>query len=852
MLALYHLFSGVSAKDLADVEMLLQTTGVPQAPKACRAVLVGTALSPGIPHTKPDGTIIHTLWGELAWQLGGQKGYALVANNDANGSSPGSVILSELFKMCSPCLILIDEWVAYARQTYGKIDLPGGSFDSNMTFAQAITEATRATPGTMLVASIPASQIEIGGEGGREALARIQNTFSRMESPWRPASAEESYEIVRRRLFEPIADPELFATRDAVIRAFGQAYRQAGSDFPQGVDEADYQRRMTNAYPIHPELFDRLYEDWSSLERFQRTRGVLRLMASVISELWERQDSSLLILPASIPMDAPVVQSELTRYLEDNWRPIMEQDVDGPEAVPLRIDRDVPTLGRYSATRRVARTIFLGSAPTVKSKNPGIDDRRVKLGCFQPGENVATFGDALRRLTGSKARHLYVDGSRYWFSTQPSVTGLADDRAAQISIDDVWEELKTRLRSDRQRGEFAAVHVTPASSGDVPDEMEARMVILGPTQRHTSKAKDSQALNSASEILNARGSSPRFYKNMLVFLAPDQARLNDLEEAIRQYLAWNSIWEHRETLNLDAFQSSLARTRREQATKTVDSRILETYFWLLYPGQPDPQGPVEWQESRLQGLEPLAVRASRKLVNDGNLMNQFSAINLRLELDRCNLWKDVDHLSVKKLWEYFASYIYLPRLTGSGVLTKAIQEGVALVTWSEAFVYAERWDESACRYLGLKIGQHTSVILDGQSVIVKPSAAKAQLEAEKKPSVQPPGTAQPGGTGGTQPGPSPIPIPGGGGVTITIEPTKSIAPRRFYASVKLDPMRISGNAGKIAEEVVQHLSSLLGANVDVTLEIQVKVPEGVPENIVRTVTENCRTLKFSQYGFEEE
>ena len=185
------------------------------------------------------------------------------------------------------------------------------------------------------------------------------------------------------------------------------------------------------AYPIHPELFDRLYNDWSTLDKFQRTRGVLRLMAAVIHSLWERQDSNLLIMPANVPIDDPTVQFELTRYMEDHWVPVIEKDVDGANSLPLALDRENPNLGRYSACRRVSRTIYMGSAPIQKAANRGIDDRQVKLGCVQPGEAVATFGDALRRLT-DRATYLYVDGKRYWYSTQPTVTRLADDRAAQL------------------------------------------------------------------------------------------------------------------------------------------------------------------------------------------------------------------------------------------------------------------------------------------------------------------------------------------------------------------------------------------------------------------------------------
>jgi len=850
LLALYHLFSDVPANELAGIEAILDATGIVTVPKVHRAVLVGTALNPGQPHVKQDDTEIRTLWGELAWQLGGPEGYALVAGNDENGTSPGSQVLSDLFKRYNPCLILIDEWVAYVRQTYGKTGLPGGSFDANMTFAQAITEAARATPGTLLVASIPSSDIEIGGEGGKEALTRLENTFGRMESPWRPASAEESFEIVRRRLFEPITDPKDFAARDAVIKAFGQLYRSSKSEFPQGCGEADYERRLEKAYPIHPELFDRLYEDWGSLERFQRTRGVLRSMAAVISELWDRHDSSLLIMPCSIPMDAPAVQSELTRYLEDNWRPVMEKDVDGPEALPLKIDREVPTLGRNSAARRVARTIYMGSAPLAKAKNPGIDDRSIRLGCVQPGENVATFGDALRRLS-DQATHLYVDGKRYWYSTQPSVTKLAKDRAEQYEIDDVWAEVKNRLRKDKQRGEFCAVHMAPESTGDVPDEMEARLVVLGPEKPHSAKATDSKALIEAAKILHNRGSSPRIFKNTLIFLAPDKSRLLDLEQAIRNYLAWDSIWKEREPLNLDAFQSNQASTKREQADETVQTRIKETYTWLLIPLQPclradthrqaDPQGGIEWQESRLHGQDALAVRAVRRLKNDENLIIKFSPTRLRLELDRY-LWKDADHLNLKKLWEYFCTYLYLPRLKDSEVLIQAVQEGVQQITWTDHFAYAERYDEEKERYMGLKAGHVTSVILDDHSLVVKPEAAKKQLEEEragpiqdkgpdeKRPHDKEPGEKEPDEK----------------------KPEEAAGPKRFHGSVKLDASRLGRDAGKVGEEIVQHLSALVGADVEVTLEISAKIPDGAPDHVVRTVTENCNTLHFTSYGFEEE
>ena len=274
------------------------------------------------------GRKIRTTWGELAWQLGGAEAFDMIAENDAKGIAPGSNVLETIFKKYAPCLILIDEWVAYLRQIYKVEGLPSGSFDSNLSFVQSLTEAVKASPGTLLVASLPASQIEVGGEGGQEALARLKQTFSRVESSWRPASQEESYEIVRRRLFKEIPG-DRHHHKDNTLKQFAKLYRENTNEFPQGCADEDYRRKLEKAYPIHPELFDQLYTSWGSLEKFQRTRGVLRLMAQVIHELWMNNDPSVMIMPGSVAISSARVEPELLHYLDVNWQSIIAGDVDG-------------------------------------------------------------------------------------------------------------------------------------------------------------------------------------------------------------------------------------------------------------------------------------------------------------------------------------------------------------------------------------------------------------------------------------------------------------------------------------------------------------------------------------------
>jgi predicted AAA+ superfamily ATPase len=856
MLALYHLFSGVPASDLLGVEALLAEAGVKSIPKAKRVVWVGNKVSPGNPSVKSDGTVVRTLWGEIAWQLGGKKAFDRIALDDERATNPGDA-MRKLFDDHGPCLILMDEWVAYARQLHDQSDLPAGSFETHFTFAQALTESAKLAKKCLLVISLPASDtsgsphtqqvddIEVGGQRGREALERLRNAVGRVEASWRPASAEEGFEIVRRRLFEPLIEKEQFVGRDTVAKAFYDLYRTQHQEFPPECRDGDYESRLKAAYPIHPEIFDRLYSDWSTLVKFQRTRGVLRLMAAVIHSLWSQGDRSPMILPSSIPIDDPRVQFELTRYLSDNWVPVIEKDVDGPNSLPTRTDGDVPNLGKFSACRRVARTVYMGSAPTSKAANKGLEDRRIKLGCVMPGESPAIFGDALRRLSAS-ATYLYHDGARYWYSTQPTVTKLAEDRAEQLKADpdSAVEELERRIREDIKRpGDFSRIHAMAKTGGDIADDLDARLVILGMEYPH-SKDAESPALVAAKAMLETRGSAPRIYRNALVFLAIEKTRLQDLDEAIRRYLAWQSIVEEAQVLNLDPHQQKQAISQRNNASSVIDARLPEAYQWLLVPFQSTPQQSMEWQAFRLTGQDALAVRASKRLRNDEMLITGLAATRLRLELDNVPLWRG-DHVEIRQIIEDFGRYTYLPRLRDSGVLIDAIREGVGLLMWpQDSFAYAESYDEPSSRYRGLRCGQNIGISQDNLfGLLVKPDVALKQYESEKQANI--PSAEQ---TTGTTPAQG---IDPSKTESNTINPSpEPEKPKRFHGTVQLDPNRVGRDAGRIADEVIAHLAGLLGSDVQVTLEIDANVPNGVPDQTVQTVTENCQTLKFRSQGFE--
>ena len=810
-----------------------------------RAVLVGTSRGPQDVLNADGGRKIRTTWGELAWQLGGAETFDMIAENDANGIAPGSHLLEAIFKKCAPCLILIDEWVAYLRQVYKVEGLPSGSFDANLSFVQSLTEAVKASPGTLLVASLPASQIEVGGEGGQEALARLKQTFSRVESSWRPASQEESYEIVRRRLFKEIPGDK-FHHRDNTLKQFAKLYRENSDDFPQGCADEDYRRKLEKAYPIHPELFDQLYTSWGSLEKFQRTRGVLRLMAQAIHELWMNGDPSVMIMPGSVSVSSPRVEPELLHYLDVSWQSIIAGDVDGTASTPYRIDQSAPNLNRYSATRRVARAIFMGTAPTHQQQNTGLDDKQINLGVVQPGERPAIFSDALRRLT-NQAKFMHADLGRYWYSMSASLNRIAADKAGQIeaALVDVTidAELGKYVNGLADRGHFDAVQVAPATSAEVPDEAGGvRAVVLGVGHAHSGR-DGSDALNEAKDILFHRGSTPRVYRNMLVFIAADARQLDHLKDAVRSVLAWGEIVRDKERLELRPSDQKLAEMKWSEAKETMKTRMKEAWCYLHYPAQESAQADLEWVSGKIPAQDGLLARASKKLVADEGLLTDLGPTRLDRDLQKY-IWNGKPHLSLKDLREYLNRYVYLPRLKNQEVLIKAVQAAVSGML-PGPFAYAERWDEKSDTYLGLAIERATNaaVVIDGDSVIIKPDAAEAHRPAPTQPTA---GGGETGGGAG-EPAPGPGGTPPGGPPE---PPSVDKLPTRFTGAVMISADRPARDIHQIVEAIVEQLTTLPGSAVRLRLEIEADVPSGLDRAKVRTLVENANTLGFVERSIE--
>lgn len=845
LLAVMHLvrFPG-SAGELENIAPLLDKAGMTDVPESRLAVIDGTDLSPAKPRQR-EGVEVRTLWGELAWQLGGKDAYALVAEADAQGVSPGKAALAQVLGQAAPCVVLMDELVVYFRQFADGRSYPGGTFDSNLSFVHALTEAVKTVPGAVLLAALPGSDTEAGGEMGQRALHQLEHLFGRVHALWKPVGAEESFAIVRRRLFDRIVDKKAM---EATCRAFFDFYVREKSEFPVVAQDSRYMIRLRDAYPFHPEIFDRLYEDWSTLERFQRTRGVLQLLAQVVYKLWQDGDHGLLVMPGSLPLYDPQVRNKAVYYLPQGWDAVIERDIDGKRAEATEIDQHDTRLGAIQAARRAARTIFLGSAPGASNRTvQGVDRKRILLGCAEPDHAVAPFKDAVVRLSHQLYYLTSADG-RYWFDTRPNLRREMEERKRWLSArDHVLPEIKHLLERHIGRGFFEGVHVMPATSGDVPDDFGLRLVVLPPLADPGIDPGDSPAF--ARELTEKRGDQPRQKRNLLVFLSANDDMRARLWDEVAISLAWRALKDDADAAraNLDQLQMRQVRRAIQAADEHLPHTLRATYNEVSVPeqelGADGKPGAVRWLTARLNGAGPnLAAQVEAVLVGNEWVIGEWAAIHLQGLLKQFH-WRDgKSEAAALTLWHQMCQYLYMPRLVDSRVFVHAIEKGLES---GDFFGYAD--GKEGGRYLGFRFGgtgRTSHIELTERSLLIAPNAARTYRERQETVRPRPGDGAGPG----KEPAIRPQPVESG---SLPPESAVVTGPRRYYGTLTLDPVRAKVQFVDAVDEVLQHLIKT-GARVTIHVDIQAESGTPFEQSTVRTVRENAHTLGFKDNEFNDE
>jgi predicted AAA+ superfamily ATPase len=811
--------------------------------------LDGTAHGPGQPW-KAGTQPIRTLWGELAWQLGNAEGYAMVREADENGTSPGKEVFSDLLARFAPCVVLLDELVVYIRQFVESQPLSGGTYDSNLSFIQSLTEAAKLVPNAVVLASLPESDSQAGGPRGVSALKALEAVFNRVQALWKTVAPEEAFEIVRRRLFDEIRDPK---ARDQVCRAFADAYVAEGSKVPQETQESRYFDRMVQSYPIHPEVFAQLYEEWTTIDGFQRTRGVLKLMAKVIFRLWQDDNKDLMILPGSLPLYDGSARNELIYYLGPGWDPVMDRDIDGERAETTVLEAKETRFGSVQAARRVARTVFLSSAPSSVNIRPGtrgIERASILLGCLQPGQTSSLYSDALNRLADqlhymSSSGDKSQDTTRYWFDTKANLRREMEERKKRFEDKN---EVRGRMAETVKKLAagatfFDGTHIfTPHS--DVPDDGALRLVVLPPEQFY-SREEPRVANEGVLDYVRSNGTRPRYRGNRLLFLAPDHGALTRLRDCIRVALAWNSIVEDVAAmrLNLDMLQSEQAKKELKAAEDVLPRVARECYKWLLCPSQESPTGKptVETVSLNTSGAA-VGPEIERVCLDNEWVIATWSPIHLRTKLKELYWKPGSPSKKAAAFWEDTLRYLYLPRLKDRGVIAQAVVKGAGTRDF-----FGTAYGEHEGKYDGFKFGD-ANVQFDDTLLLIEPEAAKAYETthpATPLPGPMSPGPVSPGPTpqGPTPPGPTPSgPTPPG--------PTPPSKTKSFHGSATVAPAAAKMRLVQIAEEIIAALSADPNAEVKVRIEIEATFSNGAQDHTKRAVSENTKTLGFTTAEWE--
>jgi len=322
------------------------------------------------------------------------------------------------------------------------------------------------------------------------------------------------------------------------------------------------------------------------------------------------------------------------------------------------------------------------------------------------------------------------------------------------------------------------------------------------------------------------------YRNTLVFIAADARALDNLIQAVRLSLAWQAIVAETDRLDLTQSDAARAKAQLTEATSTLDTRLREAWCWLIYPSQSSAHEDVELISGKLSAQDNVLVRATKKLVSEEAMFAEMGPVRLNRDLEKY-IWADKPHLGLADLWEYHNRYVYLPRLKDKQVLTKSVL-GAISQTVSGPFAYAERYDEATGKYEGLviELGGNTPAVIDRDCVIVRLKIAEANRPA--------PDT----NGGGTSPPPGDPPQPGGDGTKPGEGPKAPPLPTRFRGTVIISSERPARHMGQVVEAIIEQLTTIPGASVELKLEIDAEVPSGIDKGKSRTLLENASTLGF--------
>lgn len=781
LIALYNLFThGGRLGSNETVQRVMQEAEVRSIPKVRVAPFVGTS---------PDPLEGRTPWGELAARL---QNYALLREHDQQRIAPGKDLLHELIG-ATPTLILMDEIAAYATAAKA-------FREQVVVFFQELTETVKVVPSCALVVTLPSSVPY--DEEGEKALQQLEKVFGRVEAIYTPVALEgdDIYEVLKSRLFEERPDADVARQ---VAQEYFDLYQRLGSDAPQEAREATYRDRMCKAYPFHPEVVDILLQRWSTFPTFQRTRGVLRLLADVVADLYGRKHDAPLIQPAHLNLSKDSIQREFIKHIGNEFAGVIASDIVGSGAKAPKIDREMGSeYARVGVASGLATSIFFGSFSG--SEKRGVTVPWLRLAVLREGIPPALVGDALRRLE-SELWYAHASDGRYAFSNQPNLNRVIVEKEESVRDSDAEKELADRI--SRSAGTELRVYAFPKSPADVPDTSELKLAILSP--EHARQASGTHSF--VKELLSQSGSTFRANQNTLLLLVPDEGQIWAVHLQVRRLLAFRAIRDDRELAGrLSPENRKTLEGNLKNAEEGLPFRLMEAYRYVAKAGAAG----AEWLDL---GIPTSGERGSfAKRVRDYLEGQEYVLTKIAPHrLIEKAFGKDEEEKPLADVVGAFRKYPHLPMLRDDAAVKDAIVSGVK--------------DGG----LGVKVGERVyfgesvpRALLDDGVVVLRESAARRAKPLEVKEGG--PAVAAPAG-GTTQQGPGIFPPP---------PPPSPDGGRALRLRVKVPWQKLSD----LLRGVIMPLNSD-SAELDIEVTIDARGgPDGIKVSTLRTVGETLQQI----------
>lgn len=745
LLTLYHLFKKPNeVGKRPEMQEIISSSGLKQIPSVNVACLVGTAL---------DAANERTFWGEIAYQLdGGKEGklYSLVAENDRLKTSPGTNTIGKLLQESGPTLILMDEILVYLIKASGVQCGDGTTLRGNtLVFLQELTGAVSNNPNCCMIATLTSQLAEFMDEGAERAYESLEKVLGRIEKVRQTVEGVEIYEVIRRRLFEDLGDED---QHRAAAEAYWECYRKLGEDVPAASREPSYRDDIVRAYPFHPELINVLYERWGTIPEFQRTRGVLRLLADVIADLYQSKNNDPLIQSGSINLGNSAVRGELVKHTGTGsvFHSVVDSDISGKNAKAPEIDRQLGSeYAKESVSEKLAQAVFMYSFSGGQQRGATLP--QLKLAVLNPEMAPPFVSDALDRMT-KRLWYLYHDSGLYRFESRPNLNRILVDREEMVRSepDKVRNFARSTLNDLIGDAQFRVFRY-PEEDRDVSDEPRLCLVVLDLNQCATEDGLQDDTEKFVSGILKNKGKEFRKHSNMLIFLAPDQQRASEVTDAARRLLALRNIDDDKATKRqLTPEQMNDLNSRLKEAEARLPAALATAYRHVLTPAAKKTLRCFDMGITGFSGKTTLSDRVMEFLIAEQQILDKLDPAIMIGE--RFGLWPaDQDMLKVSTLSDYFSQLTHLPRLNGPAVLPDCIAKGIHRGLFAYALGDGENKDFDTIYHNDKNITA-TDCEVTESAWLLRPELAKSLIPEPEVPEVTGGGTGGETGTGGTTPG----------------------------------------------------------------------------------------------------